>query len=188
MCLCGRKGRIARKVSEAPGSEVPSHACSEPARVPGRRRRATGGRCPVLGQPGRGCARGGRASARWAVGDPIVGRRLPRVGAPLWAGASPEQGSRCHCRDAMTLGQNSSSHCGKWETPGHPLESGSRVEVGVPRAEEKEDPSLGRQVHFLWEEEPRGQRCGKMLCDLPTLRGNRGQSWRVGAYRRAGRP
>lgn len=37
----------------------------------------------------RGCARGGRAAARWAVGDPIVGRRLTRVNAPLWAGAIP---------------------------------------------------------------------------------------------------
>lgn len=87
----------------------------------------------------------------------------------------------------MTLGP--SSHCGEWETPGHPLESGSRVEVGVPGAEEEGDPSLERQVHSLGEEEPQGQRCGKMLCDLPTLwRGSWGQSWEVGACRRAGRP
>lgn len=75
----------------------------------------------------------------------VAGERL-RVGqweTPLWGGGFPGsmplcgqvrtlgQGSKCHCRDGMTLGQNPGSYFGEWETPGHPLESGSRMEVGV---------------------------------------------------------
>lgn len=83
----------------------------------------------------RGCARGGRAAARWAVGDPIVGRRLPRVNAPLWAGGS------CGAGQPMPRsGRNDPGSEPKFplwrmgDGGGHPLESGSRVEVGVPRA------------------------------------------------------
>lgn len=52
--------------------------------------------------------------------------------------------------------------------------------MGVPRAEEEGDPSLRRQVHPVWEEDPQGQ----MLCDLPTLRGAVGV--RAGRWEPAG--
>lgn len=95
VCLCGRKGRIARTVSGKPlGVRYPG-VCA--ARLRGSR--GGGGEWPegaVQSWDGRarGCARGGRAAARWAVGDPIVGRRLSRVNAPLWAGASRGAGQQ----------------------------------------------------------------------------------------------
>lgn len=134
VCLCGRKGRIARTVSEATGSEVSRRSLSEAARVPGWRRGVAGGRCPVLGRPGQGCARGGRAAARWPVGDPIVGRRLSRVSAPLWAGASRGAGRQMPLKGCNDPGSEPKFPLWRMGDDGHRLESGSRVEVRVPRA------------------------------------------------------
>lgn len=87
VCLCGRKGRIARTVSEAPGSEVPRRSRSEAVRVPGRPRGVAGGRCPVLGRPGQGL----RA---WRESGRALGCGRPHCGAEASQGQCPFVG-RC---------------------------------------------------------------------------------------------
>lgn len=87
VCLCGRKGRIARTVSEAPGSEVSRRSRSEAVRVPGWRRGVAGGRCPVLGQPGQGL----RA---WRESGCALGSGRPHCGAEASQGQCPFVG-RC---------------------------------------------------------------------------------------------
>lgn len=83
VCLCRRKGRIARPVSEAPGSEVPSQACGEAARVPGRRRGAAGGRCPVLGRRGQGLRAWRESGCAPGSGRPHCGAEAPPGQCPF---------------------------------------------------------------------------------------------------------
>lgn len=89
VCACaGERGESPERSRKPLGVRYPG---VRSARLRGSR--GGGGEWPegaVQSRDGRarGCARGGRAAARWAVGDPIVGRRLSRVNAPLWAGAS----------------------------------------------------------------------------------------------------
>lgn len=89
VCLCGRKERIARTVSEAPGSEVSRRSRSEAARVPGWRRGVAGGRCPVLGRPGQGLRAWWESGCALGSGRPHCGAEASRGQCPIVGRCEP---------------------------------------------------------------------------------------------------